>query len=363
MQSEVNEERLELVVLAWLWCQTGKPATAASLATAMKPMVPQGAAQSLAPTALERLVTSARAERIQPARKTAKASFKITESGQAYVSRRLGRTSLPVSTRPFGSISTYELPAIASGLPLPQTDKKSQKTFTALLPLAVCIQQLDLPVPLDRGLDVAKLELVKLALSRMSHVPTDRIYLKKLTDGVLPALVVGPLLGEPETKAAKLDQLLAAVVCKILDHCQAKQIKFAVVKRWLGVRAPTPSAPPLDPAGLGAHADSYADPATFSRQALAAAQAVAHVGGAGVSNLGDKVLVHYAWRQYERTYGPLPLERFKQNLSEVNGTQLVLVREDLIPEDRAQDFSDSEVRTGASRFHYIRVSNTGGSHG
>jgi hypothetical protein len=95
---------------------------------------------------------------------------------------------------------------------------------------------------------------------------------------------------------------------------------------------------------------------------LAAAKAVACDGGPGVSSLGDKVLVHYAWRQYEKTYGPLPLERFKQNLSEVNGNHLVLAREDLIPGERAQEFSQSEVRTGASRYHYIRISNPRDSH-
>jgi len=407
MQTPVNEQRLDAVALAWLWCQRDKPATEAKLATAIKAMVPEGSAKDLASTAMDRLINTGRAEQITTGKRKAAASIRITAAGGTSVCRWIGRTQLPAGASPFGSICTYELPAIASGLPLPQADKKSQKAFTGLLPLMVCARHYNLPVSLESGPVAAKLELVKVALSRTSHVAAERIYLKKLPGGALPALVVGPLLGEPGTAIGNLDKLIVAAACKILTPCKPAQIKLGIIRRWLvdepAALIPSPgtpafgseaqarrgegqggglagsgrsdsmryletSPPPPQPSpgvpGEGGkpslRAATQASPIdlpTFSRQALAAAKAVAREGGPGVSSLGDKVLVHYVWRQYEKTFGPLPLERFKQNLSDVNGDHLVLAREDLILGDRAEEFSQSEVRTGGSRYHYIRVGN------
>jgi hypothetical protein len=384
MKTAVNEQRLELVALAWLWCQRDKPATEAKLATGIKAMVPEGSAKALASAAIERLIQAEHAEYI-PSGKKKPSQFKITAAGESAVRQRLQISELPAGASPFGSISSCELPAIASELPLPGGDNKSRKEFAGLLPVMVCVRHFNLQIPLESGPVTAKLELVKLALSRLSQVSADRIYLKKLPTGPLPALVVGPLLKEPGTAIANVDKLLVATACKILSPCKPAQIKFGIVRRWLfemGVESAARSdvmreadvtqPPPRPSPGVPGEGEKFpaqihprtspSDLAAFSRQALAAAHAVADAGGPGVSSLGDKVLVHYAWRQYEKTYGPLPLDRFKQNLSLVNGEHLVLVREDLIPGERAQEFSQSEVRTGESRFHYIRVSNLRDSH-
>ena len=55
MQTQVIEDRLDTVVLAWLWCQRGKPATPAAATTGVKAMLPAGSAVQLVPAALERL--------------------------------------------------------------------------------------------------------------------------------------------------------------------------------------------------------------------------------------------------------------------------------------------------------------------
>lgn len=110
------------------------------------------------------------------------------------------------------------------------------------------------------------------------------------------------------------------------------------------------------------HAPIVTDKA-FAHNAQAAAQRVsAHGPGApGVSSLGDKVLVSHVHAEYEKAHGAIPLATFKQRLSDVNGDDhgVSLVREDLVPAEKAGEFAASEVKRGASSYHYIRTGKPG----
>lgn len=111
-----------------------------------------------------------------------------------------------------------------------------------------------------------------------------------------------------------------------------------------------------------AHAPIVTDKA-FAHNAQAAAQRVSArgPGAPGVSSLGDKVLVSHAHAEYEKAHGAMPLATFKQRLSDVNGDDhgVSLVREDLVPAERAGEFAASEVKRGASSYHYIRTGKPG----
>ena len=241
--------------------------------------------------------------------------------------------------------------------------------FAELLGWATCVREHRLEIPLDRGIDTAKLELTKLALSRSNGVPPEKIYLKKLPGGELPAIVVGPLLGQPATMAAKLETLVSSRAAELLGGAK---IPAAVVRRWVegnGGAAPAADASsdasspqPAVPDGTAPPRLADVDRSTFISRACAAAARVAGGLGPGVSPLGDKVLVSHVWRRYQQDHGPVPLDAFKQRLSEANGEQLPLVREDLVPEDRRAEFAESEVRTGVSVFHYVRVHSLGVRH-
>src|SRR5215204_3550139 len=102
MQTQVNEDRLDAVVLAWLWCQRGKPATPAAATTGVKAMLAPGSAGELLPAALERLVRAGHVERIEPAKKGAKPTFRITPTGERRAREFLRREDLPAGARPFG---------------------------------------------------------------------------------------------------------------------------------------------------------------------------------------------------------------------------------------------------------------------
>lgn len=102
---------------------------------------------------------------------------------------------------------------------------------------------------------------------------------------------------------------------------------------------------------------------SFARNAQAAAQRVSArgPGAPGVSSLGDKVLVSHAHAEYEKAHGAMPLAMFKQRLSDVNGDDhgVSLVREDLVPAEKAGEFAASEVKRGVSSYHYIRTGKPG----
>lgn len=71
---------------------------------------------------------------------------------------------------------------------------------------------------------------------------------------------------------------------------------------------------------------------------------------------GDKALISDVHAQYEKVHGSTPIDSFKRRLSGVNGEHgLNLVREDLVPQDRAGEYAASEVSRGPSRFHYVRT--------
>ncbi len=368
MQNQVIEDRLDKLALAWLWCQGDKAATPAAVATGVKAMLPSATtpAETVAST-LARLVTAGEVERIEAAKKGAKPTYKTSASGARRAMEFLGRRDRPGGSRPFGALASYDLPALAAGLTIPAANKKEQAAFGKLLPVAVSVRHHRIDVPLDKGPDAAKVALVKLALSRAGGVAAGEIHLKKLPGGELPALVVGPLLGQPRTAATNIDKLLAEVANGCLGITKAAQLKAAVVRQWL--TAENENAP--DNAGpvtsAPADAQSLAKPPpersgavevdlpTFIRQLHAAVADVARNGGAGVSNLRDKVLVNAAWRRYEQLFEPIPIDQFKRRTLDAGGSQIDLVREDLIPVDRAAEFHEAEVRAGASTYHYIRV--------
>jgi hypothetical protein len=357
MDSQVHSDRLDLIALAWLWCQQGKAVKAAKLETAIKPIVPTGTAKTLAEASLNRSVQTGSAEEI-PAKK-GKGDFRITPAGQQRVREALKRDALPAGKTPFKALLEFSFAAIAENLAIPGSDKKTQKDFFDLLKIAICARHFALDVPLDQGPAAAKLHLLKLALSRANAVPPEKIHLKKVpTDSELLALVVGPLLSEPDTAAAKLEKLIVSKASAILNVTKPAQIKPGVVRRWLSqpaIVAESTAIPAETPAAL--------DLKTFANHVVEAAKEVSRTNPRAVSSLGDKVLVHFVWQAYERWFAPMRLEAFKQHLSDANGDLLVLVREDMIPEDRRQEFLESEVRRGASCYHYIRIGSLGVQHG
>jgi len=356
MQSHMTD-RLDLVVLAWLWCQQGKPAKASKVETAIKPLVPTGSAKSPAESSLARLVQATHAESIQA--KKGKPDFRITPAGQQRISEVLKRDSLPAGKTPFKALVENWFSAIAANLPIPSPDKKAQKDFSDLLKIAVCATQFHLDLPLNLGPIPARLHLLKLALSRANNIPPEKIHLKKMpTDGELLALVVGPLLQEPDTAAGKLDKLIASKASAILNVSSPLKIKSGVVRQWLNQPAhpPAPDVAPVEQ-------KPAFDLKSFAKHVVEAAKEVARTNPRAVSNLGDKVLVHFVHQAYEKWFAPMPIDIFKQHLSDANGDLLVLVREDMIPEDRRQEFLDSEVRRGPSSYHYIRIGSLGVSHG
>jgi hypothetical protein len=352
MRSQVIPDRLDLIVLAWLSCQQDKPAKSARLETALKPLVPVGNAKSSAESSLARLVHAAHAEEIKA--KKGKSDYRITPEGQQKLCEILKRDTLPAS--PFKALLEQTFSAIALELPIPASDKKAQKDFGDLMKLAICARRFKLDLPTDQGPVAAKLQLVKLAISTANGVAISKIHLKKLpTDGELLALVVGPLLQEPETAAGKLEKLIASKVSAILNVTKPTQIKSGVVRWWLN--QPESVAPQTDEP-----AEAF-DLKSFARHVIEAAREVARTNPRAVSNLGDKVLVRFVHQAFETWFNPMPIDLFKQHLFDANGDLLVLVREDMIPEDRRQEFSESEVRRGPSFYHYIRIGSLGVNHG
>lgn len=369
MATQANEDRLDGVVLAWLWCQRGKPATAAALATGVKAMLPAGAASDLAKASLGRLTAAGHVERIEPAKKRGAATFRATPAGERRAAEMLGRDDRPAGVRPFATLANFDLPARAAGLPVP-ADKKAQLAFGKLLSVALTARRYGLDVPLTAGPEAAKVAMVKLALARAAGVPVDRFHLKKLPAGELPALVVGPLIGHPAKTTSGLDELLKSVASDLLGVSPGAQFKPAIVRQWLSadgggaaraadagpapesqvatvVSPPGADGPPAAPPDVSAE--------QFVDQVRRAVAGAARAGGPGVSNLRDKVLVAAAWRRHGQLFGTVPLDRFKRRLSAVNGELVDLVREDLVPADRVDEFRESEVRNGASVYHYIRV--------
>jgi hypothetical protein len=357
MHSQAHPDRLDLIALAWLWCQQGKAAKSAKLETALKPVVPTGTAKALAEASLNRLVQIGSAEEI-PAKK-GKSDFRVTSAGQQRVCEALKLSALPAGKNPFKLLLESPFAAMAENLAIPGSDKKAQKDFFDLLKIAICARQFNLDLPLDQGPAAAKLHLLKLALSRANEVLPEKIHLKKLpADSELLALVVGPLVGEPDTAVAKLEKLIVSKVSAILNVTKPAQIKPAVVRRWLHQPAPV-----SEPVAAAVETVPAFDLNVFANHVVEAAKEVARTNPRAVSSLGDKVLVHFVWQAYERWFTPMPLDVFKQHLSDANGDLLVLVREDMIPEDRRAEFAESEVRRGASCYHYIRIGSLGVQHG
>ncbi len=281
-----------------------------------------------------------------------------------------GMEQPPASKTPFKTLLDTVIPAAALNLPAPASDLKSRNAFAKLALIAVCARHFSLDVPMETAA-AAKLGLVKASLARASGVAVTKIHLKKLPPGELPALIAGPLLGEPETAAANIDKLIEAKAFALLGISKSGQLKSAVVKLWLCdgahplVAEVVPALPPAT-APARAHepvAPTVQDLSLFARNVLHAARDAARANPRALSNLGDKILVRPVWEHFTRIFGAMPLDLFKQQLAEANGDHLVLVREDMIPVERAAEFADSEVCRGASSFHYIRIGSLGVTHG
>ena len=58
MPMHANNDRVDLVVLAWLWCQRGKPAKAAGVAKGVGTLMPAGLGAQWAEASLDRLCAS-----------------------------------------------------------------------------------------------------------------------------------------------------------------------------------------------------------------------------------------------------------------------------------------------------------------
>jgi hypothetical protein len=353
MDTSINTDRLGLVVLAWLWCQRGKPVKEAAIATAMKTALGDASFKQSIPAVLDRLVAAGDVERIAPATKKGKSEFKIAAQGESRAADFLGRRELPAGAKPFAALGAGALPAIALGVAIPGEDKKSQAAFGKLAPVAVCARRFMLEIPLDQGPDAAKVALVKLALAKWNGVPAGKIHLKlkKAPAGELPALVVGPLLEINATAATNLDKLIDSIAAGILNAGKpsAAQIKAAVLRRWVSDEsaskaeptvdsarmkaeapaiAPTQSAPPAQaknriddppadstpahaPASVSPHPSHHAETPgqTFEQKVHLAAKAVVSTDRRGLNNLGDQALIHYCWREYQRLFGAIPICR------------------------------------------------------
>ena len=352
MENAVNPDRLDLLVLIWLWCQRGKPAKQTGVVTGIKSFLVDGSASELVAIALERL--AGQIDRIAPAKKRGIPEYRINPVGHARVTTFLEMQDPPSGAKPFTPVSNVILPAKVMRLPIPP-DKKALAAFGKLLPLAICVQHFGLEIPMDQGRDAAKLTLVKLGLAKWNGVPVERIYVKKLPSGELPALIAGPLLDAGGTAATNLDKIIEASAGKILHVTQTAKMKMAVVRCWLyddgQASKPTAASNSRDVGPAPSREGKQ-----FAAQVRAAAKSVASTGGVGVNNLGDQVLIEYCWREYQRLFGAIAFEHFREHLVEANNRrELVLVREDLIPEGRSVEFRESEVLVGASSYHYVRI--------
>jgi len=240
-------------------------------------------------------------------------------------------------------------------LPVPGDNKTIQKDFPKLLPLAVCAEHFRFDLPMERGSIAAKLALVKMALSNAQGVPAEKINLKKLPTGELPALVAGPILGAPGTDSKNLEKLLESRAVHLLNVSKATQIKSGVVRQWILGNGRSHDAPPLTRL-TQPEVPATIDLPRFAEQVQSAARSVARTNRDSVNNLGDQVLIYYCWQEYQRLFGETPFQWFTEHLIECNKVRLlVLVREDLVPGERAEDFRRSEVHLGASVYHYVRI--------
>src|SRR4051794_31512017 len=119
MESQLNKERLDLLVLSWLWCQRGKPAAEGAPVKGVKPLLPPAVAVQGVLAALDRLVQAGHVERIAPATKKGKPTFRLSESGERRVAESLGRSEPPAGKTPFATVAGVLLPSIALQLASP----------------------------------------------------------------------------------------------------------------------------------------------------------------------------------------------------------------------------------------------------
>ena len=335
MPISVDAKRLELTVLAWLWCQKS---------SAAQDKIDKSIEPLSITDALQRLVAVGEVERTESKgtkRKPGKLMFAIAESGIERVREQFKRASPPKST-PFQSLLAGPLAAMALEVAIPGSDTEL-KVFKKLLPIAVCVRRLGLSIPLDKGTDAAKLAMIAMSLGRLYDPPAASLPIKKLPTGELPALVIAPLLGIPATHAAfaSIDKLFESTSLGLMEVGKIGDLTARLVRGWLMTGSAKPAAP--------------FDLESFSRKAMAAARDVVETGGAGVSNLRDQVLVASVWERYGKLFGPMSLDVFKRSLRDANGDHVILVCEDRVPADREREFRESEVRTGASVYHYLRI--------
>ena len=278
--SETHEQRLDLLVLARLWCAGEKPIKPGAVVTSLKAFSADALADAVN-RSIDRLMSDQKIERIAPTKKGAKPEFKISPNGSANLRSRLG--SLPATVPTFLAFSNSYLAAQATGLPVPM-DAKSLKAFGKLLPAEICARHHHFAIPLDVGPDPARLALVKLALARSQDLPTDAIWLKKLPAGELPALVVAPLLGLKGTKASNLDKLLESEACRILNVSKPSQIRLGAIRLWLTGRSnDKPDALAEEKTNSFATEPAAKD---FAVAVLTAARKAAHLDRRAVNNFG-----------------------------------------------------------------------------
>lgn len=344
-----QSERIETVVLAWLWCQKS-PADAAKVAKAIAPLL-TGDADDATRAALDRLTAAGavtRTEKKTPKGKPPKADYAIAKPGVRRAQAFSGRQA-PPKTTPFPALLAGPFAAIALELPVPASDA-DLKAFKKALPLAVCVRPLG--VSLADGADAAKCTILARALNRLFDPPA-KLTFKKLPSGEATMIAMASELGIPPDRLAfkTVDSLIGAAALREADVTKAAEIPVALVRRWLSGGAPADMSAP----SAVVNAPTTIPPASFARDVLAAARDVVATNGRGVSNLRDQVLVGAVRERYASLFGEIAMDEFKRHLRDVSGGEVMLVCEDRIPADRLQEFRESEVRIGASVFHYIRV--------
>lgn len=328
-------DRLENVILTWFVSQQGKAKKATDVAKALASL---GSAVDPAPL-LDELAARGQLERIE-SKKKGPVSFALTAVGQQRVAGVLSQS--PSAPKLTWAVLSKRLAAVALAIDPAVAGSLKPAALGKLLLCAVVIRELKLDVPLDQGDKAALLMLVKLALARWNNVPVEKVYLKKLPTGELPALVAAPLLGQAGTAVGKIDKLIEACALQRLGITSTKGLDAAILRRWIGGGGETNRLP-------------VSDPRHFAGNVLAAAHAIARDGGPGLSNLKDKVMIHPCWQRFGQMFGELPLDEFKRQLSRANGDGVILVCEDLITDARRSEFAQSEVRVGTSSYHYIRL--------
>lgn len=359
----MNQERFDLLTLAGLWCQK-VPVDAAKLFKALAPLLSASSVDAVAES-LDRLTARGEIERTQ--KKGAKgkppqSEYAIAEIGSQRMRTQFGR---PTPPKTFPSLVAGPLTAIALDMPIPMSDA-DVKSFKKALPLAICARPLG--ISLSAGADAAKGAILARALGRLFQPPA-KLTIKKVPAGMPTVIAIGAELGvSPDKLAFKtVDQLINAVAMGTTGATKAGDLPAAVVRQWIAADGVASAAKPafasvvnVDPAASAggyssASAPSAINPASFARNVLAAARDVVATNGRGVSNLRDQVLVASVCERFGELFGRVGLDEFKKHLRDVSGGEVMLVCEDRIPADRQQEFRESEVRIGASVFHYIRI--------